>query len=132
MEIKEMGNYHYEDWNGKTAYVRSNSRFSTQDGHGGRAEQHHKEMREEAITAIRELVPRMIEELVPPIAAAIYNEAVTRLVGATTYDIEACVSVALSTGEEIFRDSKVKQMISDRIMKEIKAQLDKKNIRIDL
>ena len=127
-----MSNYHYEDWNGKTAYVRNGSRFSTQDGHGGRAEQHHKEMREEAIKAIRELVPKMIEKLVPPIAAAIYNEAVTRLVGATTYDIETCVSVALSTGEEIFRDSKVKQMISDRIMKEIKAQLGKKNIRIDL
>ena len=127
-----MGNYHYEDWNGKPAYVRNNSRYSTQDGHGGRAEQHHKEMREEAIKAIRELVPKMVDELVPPIAAAIYNEAVTRLVGATTYDIEACVAVALSTGEEIFRDSKVKQMISDRIMKEIKAQLGKKNIRIDL
>lgn len=127
-----MSNYHYEDWNGKTAYVRNGSRFDTQDGHGGRAEQHHREMREEAVKAIRELVPKMIDELVPPIAAAIYNEAITRLVGAITYDIETCVEVAFSTGEEIFSDKRVKQMISDRIMKEIKAQLGKKNIRIDL
>lgn len=127
-----MSNYHYEDWNGKTAYVRNGSRYSTQDGHGGRAKQHHKEMREEAIKAIRELVPKMIDELVPPIAAAIYNEAITRLVGAITYDIETCVEVAFSTGEEIFSDKRVKQMISDRIMKEIKAQLGKKNIIIDL
>ena len=44
------------------------------DGHGGHAEEHRQEMREIAVETINEMVPAM--------CAAIYNEAVTRLVGA--------------------------------------------------
>ena len=33
------------------------NRYDTQDGHGGRREEHHAEMREESIMAIQEIVP---------------------------------------------------------------------------
>ena len=36
-----MNGYHYENWNGKRAYVRNGSRFDT---HGGHAAEHREEM----------------------------------------------------------------------------------------
>lgn len=87
----------------------------TQDGHGGRAEEHHREMREIAEQAIKELVPEMAKQ--------IYNESLTNLLGALRYDVETCVSVAVDSAEEIFRSSRLKHVISDHIMKELQSHL---------
>lgn len=94
----------------------------TRDGHGGNAARHRAEMREIAEKAINEIVPKM--------AADIYNEAIKKLIGAIQYDIETVVSVAVDSGKEIFNSKKCKQVISDRIVKEIKANLS--NITIDI
>lgn len=87
----------------------------TRDGHGGRAEEHRAEMRKIAIEVINEYVPQ--------IAAEIYNNALQRLLGAIQYDVESVVSVAVDGIGEIFNGHKVKKIISDRIMQEMKARL---------
>lgn len=87
----------------------------TKDGHGGRAEEHRAEMRKIAIEVINEYVPQ--------ISAEIYNNALQRLLGAIQYDVESVVSVAIDGIGEIFNGHKVKKIISDRIMQEMKTRL---------
>ena len=94
----------------------------SQDGHGGHSAQHRQEMMEIAKAAVCEYAPE--------IAASIYNSAIERLVGALQYDIDTIVSVSLQDVGEIFNSNKCRQIISDRIMKEIKAQLKDITIRI--
>ena len=90
--------------------------------HGGRAEEHRAEMRQIAIETINEYVPQ--------IAAEIYNNALQRLIGAIHYDVESVVSVAVDGIGEIFNGSKLKKVISDNIMQEMKARLTDINIKI--
>lgn len=94
----------------------------TKDMHGGRAEEHRAEMRQIAIETINEYVPQ--------IAAEIYNNALQRLIGAIHYDVESVVSVAVDGIGEIFNGSKLKKVISDNIMQEMKARLTDINIKI--
>ena len=95
---------------------------NTQDGHGGNAEEHRREMQAIAKEAVFEYAPE--------IASRIYNSAIERLVGALQYDIDTIVSVSLEDAGEIFNSSKCRKVISDRIMKEIKAQLKDIAIKI--
>lgn len=92
------------------------------DGHGGNAEEHRAEMRQIAIETINEYVPQL--------AAEIYNNALQRLIGAIHYDVESVVSVAVDGIGEIFNGSKLKKVISDNIMQEMKARLTDINIKI--
>ena len=94
----------------------------TQDGHGGRAEEHRREMLEISEQAIRQLAPM--------ICADIYNEALTRLVGAMQYDVETVVSVSLADFGQIFNSKQFHKVISDRIMQAMKAKLTNLEIRI--
>ena len=89
---------------------------SSQDGHGGHAVEHHKEMEEIARAVVREEVPK--------IAAEIYNESLTRVVGAMEYDIYTCVSIAVDSVGEIFNSTKVKHLISNRLIQEMRAHLN--------
>ena len=88
----------------------------SQDGHGGRSAEHAAEMRQIAVEVVKELAPQ--------IAAQIYNESLQRLVGALQYDIETIVSVSLEDAKNIFNSAQCRRVISDRIMKELKARLD--------
>lgn len=94
----------------------------TNDGHGGRAEEHHEEMR-----AIAEQV---VQTEVPIIAAQIFNEAVEKMIGAIEYDIKTSVKVSFDDLDGIFKSEKFRQFVSDRIMREIKANLN--NLKIKL
>ena len=94
----------------------------TQDGHGGRASEHREEMRQIAEEAIREFVPQM--------AAKIFNDAVERLIGAMEYDIETIVNISFDDAQDIFESKKVRKYISDRIMREIAAQLEASKIKM--
>lgn len=80
----------------------------TQDGHGGFAAEHRAEMWSIANEAIQSAVPAM--------AAEIYNESLSRLIGALRYDIETCVSVSVDSMGEIFNGRQVKRLLSDRIL----------------
>ena len=92
------------------------------DGHGGHAAEHREEMRAIAVETINEIVPAM--------CAAIYNEAVTRLVGAIQYDVETCVSVSIDSMGEIFNSKKFQTVLSENIMKAIMAHLDNNIFKI--
>ena len=94
----------------------------SQDGHGGRSIEHREEM--------RQIAKEVVEELAPQIAAQIYNESLQRLVGALQYDIETIVSVSLEDAKNIFNSAQCRKIISDRIMRELKARLDGLEFRI--
>ena len=94
----------------------------TQDGHGGRSAEHREEM--------RQIAKEVVQELAPQIAAQIYNEALQRLVGALQYDIETIVSISLEDAKNIFNSAQCRKIISDRIMRELKARLDGLEFRI--
>lgn len=94
----------------------------TKDNHGGRAQEHREEMKQIAIEVVKEYAPK--------ISAEIYNEALSRLIGAIRYDVESVVSVAVDGVGEIFNSSKCKKIISDHIMQEMKARLTDIKIKI--
>ena len=94
----------------------------TKDGHGGRATEHRAEM--------RKIAEETVKELVPQIAERYFNQAAEKIIGAIKYDIETVVSVAVDSGEEIFNSKKFKQVVSDRIVKEIKTSIS--NIKISI
>lgn len=96
----------------------------TNDGHGGRAAEHHEEMK-----AIAEQV---VQIQVPIIAAQIFNEAIDKAIGAITYDIKTIVSVSFDEADGIFKSEKYRQFVSDRIVREIKANLEKQKIKLSL
>ena len=93
----------------------------TRDYHGGRARQHHAEMRQEAIKAIQEFVPQIVET----ICTTIWNDALQRLVGAIDYDVNTCVSIAFDDAEKIFKSKEAQKFVSDKIVKELQREIDK-------
>ena len=94
------------------------------DGHGGHAEEHRQEM--------REIAEEMIQKMVPKMCADIYNEAVTNLIGAIQYDVETCVSVSIDSVGEILNKSVVKKVVTQNIMNELMAKIDKSVFKINL
>lgn len=87
----------------------------TQDGHGGRAEEHHAEIR-----AIAEAVAEQkIKELVPQMARDIYRQSLKDVLRGLEYDVNTIVNVAFDDGRDIFSSSKTRKMVSDAIYKEI-------------
>ena len=96
----------------------------TADGHGGHAEEHHEEMR-----AIAEQV---VQTQVPIIASQMINEAIDKMIGAIEYDIKTVVRVSFDEVDTIFKSEKLRQYVSDRIVREIKANLQKQKFNLTL
>lgn len=111
-----MSRYHYENWNGKPAYVRNGSVYDT---HGGHAEEHREEMAQIAQQVVIQTVPPMVEE----IFAKLWNEAAERLIGAIEWDIQEVVSVAFDDMGEVFHSEKFRKVISSKIMEAIKKNI---------
>ena len=88
---------------------------NTQDGHGGRAEEHRAEMREIALEEIQKAIPQIQQDA--------YNQAVSNLLAALKMDIETVVNIALDTGEEIFHDKRTKQALLQTLIKSVKQSL---------
>lgn len=91
----------------------------TQDGHGGRAEQHRTEMERIA----EEIADRKIAAILPQIQAAALQQARDDLLRAFAVDVETVVAVAFRNGEKIWRDSKTQKVVVESIMREIRKQL---------
>lgn len=104
-----------EDGNGGYIWRRN-----TQDGHGGRAEEHRAEMRQIA----EEIAEQKIATIIPQIQAAALQQARDDLLRAFAVDVETVVEVAFANGEKIFRDKKTQKVIADSIMREIRKRLD--------
>ena len=120
--------YPYASYYGNSAFVRKGETLGknyfdnpTRDYHGGYARQHHAEMRQEAIKAIQEFVPQIVET----ICTAIWNDALQRLVGAIDYDVKTCVSIAFNDAEKIFKSKEAQKFVSDKIVKELQREIDK-------
>ena len=96
----------------------------TQDGHGGRAEEHRAEMERIA----EEIAERKIAAIVPQIQAAALQQARDDLLRAIAFDVETVVEIAFHNGETIFRDKKTQRVIADSIMREIRKRLDRFSI----
>ncbi len=111
-----MNGYHYEDWNGKRAYVRNGSRFDT---HGGHAQEHQEEMAQIAQQIIMQTVPPLVEE----IFAKRWNEAAERLIGVIEWDIQEIISVSFDDMGEVFHSEKFRKVISSKIMESIKKNI---------
>ena len=65
---------------------------------------------------MQDLARNAVYEYAPHIAAAIYNDALQRLVGAMQYDVETIVSVSMEDFGKIFHGSACRKVISDRIV----------------
>ena len=104
-----------EDGNGGYIWRRN-----TQDGHGGRAEEHRAEMRQIA----EEIAEQKLAAIIPQIQAAALQQARDDLLRAFAVDVETVVEVAFANGEKIFRDKKTQKVIADSIMREIRKRLD--------
>jgi hypothetical protein len=125
--------YPYASYYGPSAYVKKgeipgNNYFHnpTRDYHGGRAAQHHAEMRQIALETIKEVVPQMIEETCVKICTA----ALEDVIGAIEWDIEEIVNVSFDDMHNVFNSEKFRKVISTKIMDSIKKNLNNPNIRI--
>lgn len=125
--------YPYASYYGPSAYVKKgeiprNNYFHnpTRDYHGGRAAQHHAEMRQIALKTVNEVVPPMIEEICVKICTA----ALEDVIGAIEWDIEEVINVSFDDMHNVFNSEKFRKVISTKIMDSIKKNLNNPNIRI--
>ena len=93
------------------------SHCDTQDGHGGHAEEHREEM--------RQITQQEIQKTIPQIQQEAYAQALNSILSSLQADINTIVDISFSTGEEIFHDSKTKQIVMKAIYKKVIENLNK-------
>ena len=106
--------------------------INTQDGHGGRAEQHRSEMEEIARKVIAEERERLMEEINERILQAqyrAYEQALQDVMRVLEYDIESVTKIGIEGCRDIFEDKKAQRFISDHVIKAIQKELKNKNFR---
>lgn len=101
---------------------------NTQDGHGGRAEEH----REEMVQIAEQIAEEKIKAMVPQIVREIYMQSLEDELKGLRYDIETIVEIAFNDGREIFQSSKATKAVSDAIYKEILKGLKDIHVKIKL
>ena len=101
---------------------------NTQDGHGGRADEHRAEMEEIARRVCAEECAKL-EARMHQIAYEGYSQAIKDFLHAIEYDVESVTRIGFDGCRDIFEDKKAQKFISDHIMKEIQKQLNGKNYR---
>ena len=121
---------------GKHGTVSGHGSFETYGHiHGQNSEAHRREMVNAAEMVVATNVPDMIEnlvdgmkekkkeEIVPRLCAEIYNDSLTRLIGAINYDVNTAVDISIGDMGELVAGSKLSKFMSDVIMKEMKVHL---------
>lgn len=106
--------------------------INTQDGHGGRAEQHRSEMEDIAREVYAEEHARLMEEIDEKICVAqyqAYNQALEDVMRVLEYDIESVTRIGIEGCRDIFEDKKAQRFISDHVIKAIQKELKNKNFR---
>ena len=99
--------------------------YKTNDGHGGRSEQHRREMEEIARKVFAEERVALMEEIQEQCYLA-YQQAIEDFLHALQYDIESVVQIGFDGCHDIYVDKKTQKYISDHIMKEITKRLKNK------
>ena len=115
-----MGQYPSSYVGKQTSYNGNLCGRGTQDGHGGRAEEHRAEMEQIAERKADE----KLAAIIPQIQAAALRQAREDQLRAISFDVETVVSIAFANGETIWRDSKTQKVVADSIMREIRKRLD--------
>lgn len=106
------------DANGKWYWKRN-----ANDGHGGNALEHRREM-----TYIAEqVVQQKLNEAIPEIQRQATEQAYNNLLEALSFDVTSAVNIGFENGESIFKDKKTQKVVAEAVMKEVRKQL--KNIR---
>ena len=101
----------------------SSSGAGTADFHGGFAYEHRSEMKEIAEAVANEVCDRKIEQCISEIQKAAYAEAYAAFIGDLSFDVEACVDVALENVGSILNDRKTQKVLAEHIIKEIKKNI---------
>ena len=102
--------------------------FDTQDGHGGRAEEHREEMEAIARAVCAEVLAEY-ESRMYEIAYQAYRQAIEDCLHALEYDIESITHIGIEGCREVFEGKKAQKFISDYVMKELRKQLNGKEFR---
>lgn len=104
----------------------------TQDGHGGRAEEHRAEMEEIARKVFEIERAKLMDEMSERMRAAqyeAYNQALQDVMRVLEYDIHSVTKIGIDGCREIFEGEKAQRFISDQIMKRITKELKSKTFR---
>ena len=91
----------------------------TQDGHGGNAEEHRREMAQIA----EQIVQQRIAEAIPEIQRAATEQAYGNLLEALSFNVTSAVNIGFENAGTIFRDKKTQKVVADAVMKEVQKQL---------
>ena len=106
--------------------------IGTQDGHGGKAAEHRREMQEIAQEMFQVERARLLEEFEQRLYAAqyqAYEQALKDIVRVLEYDIQSVTRIGIDGCREIFEGEKAQRFISDQIMKHITKELKSKTFR---
>ena len=106
--------YYYSD-SGNLCYRRN------QDGHGGNAEEHRREM----IQIAEQVAAQKLNDVIPEIQRAAYSAAYNDFVNALSFDVGTAVNIGFANGAEIFRDKKTQKVVADAVMEQVSKYLKK-------
>ena len=103
-----------------------------QDGHGGKAEEHRKEMEEIADKVVNLRLERFTEEIREMILVAqyqAYEQALKDVLGVLEYDIHSVTKIGIEGCRDIFEGEKAQRFISNKIVELIKRELKNKHFK---
>ena len=106
--------------------------FDKKDGHGGKAEEHRKQIEEIARELFKEERAKLLEEVEERTLTAqykAYEQALKDVLGVLEYDIQSVTKIGIEGCREIFEGKQAQQFISDRIMKKITKDLNAKSFK---
>ena len=106
--------------------------IGAQDGHGGKAAEHHEEMRELAREIFKEERAAMMEEVKNMMYEAqyqAYKQALEDVVRVLEYDIQSVTRIGIEGCKDIFEGKKAQKFISDQILKSIEKELKSKHFK---
>lgn len=100
--------YYNQDSNQQIKYVYKNSFVHEIE--------HKKEMREIAESAIRETVPKMMQDY--------FTKSLNDLMGAIKYDVDSVLEISFGDMNNMFHDKRTKQYISNEICKAMQKNIN--------
>ena len=92
------------------------------DGHGGRAEEHHretKEIAEEVFFNEKEALMEEIKEMILQAQYQAYEQALSDVMRVLEYDIHSVTKIGIQGCKDVFEGEKAQKFISNQMMKTI-------------
>lgn len=104
----------------------------TQDGHGGRAAEHRREIEEIAQKVFESERVKFMDEIDERIRVAqyqAYEQALQDVMRVLEYDIHSVTKIGIDGCRDIFESEKAQRFISDQIFKRITKSLKSKTFK---